>query len=115
MRDEAVAEEALLTREGAVDELVDQHEVAGRQFLAERAAGRDRDEIGDAGALHRVDVGAVVDAGGRELVAAAVTRQEADRQASTWSGDLREQDLVGRRAPRARHRLPARVLKPGRL
>ena len=33
MRDEALAEEALLAREGAVDELVGDHESAGRQFL----------------------------------------------------------------------------------
>ena len=55
------AEEALGAREGAIDELVDEHEGAGREILAQRAAGADRDQVGDAGALERVDVGAVVD------------------------------------------------------
>ena len=34
MRDAAIAEERSLTREGAVDELVDEHESAGLQILA---------------------------------------------------------------------------------
>ena len=67
----------------------------GRQLLLERAAGRHRHEVGHARALQRVDVGAEVDRRRRHLVAAAVARQEADRQ----SVELGEQDLVGGRAP----------------
>ena len=44
--------------------LVDQHEGAGRKLLLERAAGRQRDQVGDACALEHVDIGAVVDVGG---------------------------------------------------
>ena len=66
---------------GAVDELVDQHEGAWRQLLLERAAGRERDEVGDPCPLHHVDIGAVVDVGGREPVSLVVARHEHDRQA----------------------------------
>ena len=97
MRGDAVAEEALLAREGAVDELVDDHELARRQVLAQRSDGRDRDDVGDARALQRVDIGAVVDARRREPVAAPVTRKEAQRQA----GELGEEDVVGGLAPGA--------------
>ena len=76
MGDEAGAEEAFLAREGAVDELVRHHEGAGRQFFLQRAAGRDRDHVGDADALQGVDIGAVVDRGRRLDMAAAVARQE---------------------------------------
>ena len=80
VRDAALAEERALALVGAVDELVDQHKGAGRQFLLERAAGRQRHEIGDAGALERVDIGAVVDIGGRQTMALVVARQKHDRQ-----------------------------------
>ncbi len=61
--DQPLTEKALLAREGAVNELVDHHEVTGRQVLAQRAAGRERQDIGDAGALQGIDVGPVVDRG----------------------------------------------------
>ena len=76
----------LLAREGAVDELVDQHEQrpAYSSSLNE-PTGRDRDDVGDAGALQRVDIGAVVDVGRRKAMAAPVARQE-DAPASPPSG-----------------------------
>src|SRR3546814_4456958 len=55
--DHAGAEERLLSREGAVDELVDDDEGAGREILAQRADGAERHDLGDAGALQGVDVG----------------------------------------------------------
>src|SRR6516225_8016713 len=39
------AEERLLSSESAVDELVNKHECAGWQLLAERAASRNRNEV----------------------------------------------------------------------
>jgi len=45
--------------------MVDQHEGAGRKLLLERTAGRQRHQIGHARAFEHVDVGAVVDVGGR--------------------------------------------------
>ena len=93
-----VAEERALAPVGAVDELIDQHEGAGRQFLLERAAGRQRDEVGDAGALEHVDIGAVVDVGRRQPMPLVVARQEHDRQA----GDLADAQRRRRLAPGAR-------------
>ena len=107
VRDQALAEERALALVGAVDELVDQHEGAGRQLLLERAAGRERDQIGDAGALEHVDIGAVVDVGGRQPVALVVARQEHDRQA----GDLADAQGPGRLAPGAFDALLAHVLQ----
>ena len=107
MRDAALAEERALALVGAVDELVDQHEGAGRQFLLERAAGRERDEIGDAGALEHVDIGAVVDVGRRQPVALVVAREEHHRQA----GDLADAQRRRRLAPRALDALLAHVLQ----
>ena len=66
MRDAAVAEEGGLPAEGAIDELVDENEKPRLELRLERTAGRDGNEVGDAGAFHRVDIGAVVDAGRRE-------------------------------------------------
>ena len=76
MRHETAAEETFLARMRAVDELVGDDEGAGRQFLAERAAGGNRNHIGHACALQRIDIGAVVDRGRRMDMAAAVAWQE---------------------------------------
>ena len=81
VRDAALAEERALAPVGAVDELIDQHEGAGRQFLLERSARRERDEVGHAGAFEHVDIGAVVDVGWGQPVALVVARQKHDRQA----------------------------------
>jgi hypothetical protein len=88
MRDAAGAEEALLAREGAVDELVDDDEVPRRQLLAQRADGGEREDLGAARALQRVDVGAVVQLEGGTRVAAAVARQE-DHTASARAATAR--------------------------
>src|SRR5260370_42703030 len=94
MRDEAGAEEALVAREGAVDELVDEHEGAGRQIRLQAADGGERDEVGDAGALQRIDVGAVIDLRRRHAMTAAVARQEDDARAR----ERAETELVRRLA-----------------
>jgi 5'-methylthioadenosine phosphorylase len=74
----------------------DHDEGPGRHVLPERAAGRQRDEVGDAGALQHVDISAVVDVGGRQAVALVVARQEDDRQAA---------DLADARAQTRAHRV----------
>src|SRR5205823_11568776 len=107
VRDEPRPEEALLARMGAVDELIDDDERAGRKLLLERATGGNRNYIGNAGALQGIDVGAVVDGGGRLHVTAAMTRQEHH----LYAGKPSEQQFVRRRAPRALDALPARVLE----
>ncbi len=97
VRDAALAEERALPPVRAVDELVDQHEGAGRQLLLERAAGGERDQVGHAGALEHVDVGAVIDVGGREPMPLVVARQEHDRQTRDLADAQRRRGL----APRA--------------
>src|SRR5262249_56923534 len=72
VREETGAKELALALVGAIDELVDEDEGAGRQLLPERAAGGERDEIGHTCALERIDVGAVVDVGGGEPMPAVV-------------------------------------------
>jgi len=83
--------------EGAVDELIDQHKGSWRQLLFERAAGRERDEVGDPCPLHHVDIGAVVDVARRESVTLVVTRQEYDGKPIDVADPKRRRRL----APRA--------------
>ena len=105
MRDAAIAEEGGFTPEGAIDELVDEDEEAGIEFRLERAAGGDGDEIGDAGLFQRIDIGAVIDAGRREPVAASVAGQEHH----LGRADLAEAQRVRRLAPRRRDVLFAQI------
>ena len=60
MRDDPLAEEALLPSETAIDKLIDDDEVSGRQFRREAANGGQRQHIGHTGAFQCVDVGAVI-------------------------------------------------------
>ena len=91
MRDTAFAEEGGFPPGGAVDELIDHHEGAGRQIFPERAAGRQGNEIGDPGAFQHVDVGAVVDVGRREPVACAVARHEHNGESGNGAAAERAQ------------------------
>ena len=88
------AEEAFLARERAVDELIGDDEGARRQFLLERPTSRKRDDLGDAGALQAIDVGAEVKLAGRDAVAAAVARQEHHLLAPPLRGQFAHQKLV---------------------
>ena len=107
MRGDTLAEEALLARECAIDELIDDDELAGCEVLPERPDRGDRHDIGHARPLHRVDVGAVVDVRRRQPVAAAVTRKEAKLQPA----ELGEEDVVRRFAPGALDAQPLGVLE----
>ena len=91
-----------------VDELVDQHERAGAQLRLERAASRKRDQIGHAGALENVDIGAVVDVAWRQPVALVVAREKDDRQPADLAGQQRARRL----APRACDALGLRIGQP---
>jgi len=108
MRDATRSEKALFAGKGAVDELVDQHEIAGREILAQAADRRQRDDVGHAAALQRVDIGAEIDAGRRQGVAAPVSRQEYDR----LPAESAKAELVGGLAERARHPPPRDVGEP---
>ena len=111
MRNEAGTKEALFAREGAVDELVGDDELAGRQFLFQRTAGRHRNHVGHANAFQGVDIGAVVDRGRRLDMAAAMAGQE--HQVGALVGA--EQQRVGRLAPGRLDPLPARLFEAGNV
>ena len=109
--DAAPGEEGLRAGEGAVHELVDEHEAAGREVFSQRAAGGDRDQVGDTGAFQGVDVGAVVDLTRWNPVSSAVAGQE-DILHTT---EVAAKQLVRGGSKRRVHRLPARVFQPVEL
>ena len=76
VRHASPTEEGVGTMARAIDELVDDDEVTGRDVLAHRADGGDRDDVRDAQGLHAPDVRAVIDLGRRPAMATSVTRQE---------------------------------------
>lgn len=67
---------------GAVDELIEDHEITGMDVGAKGARRAGRHDAFDAGLTHRPEVGPEVDDVGRELVVAAVTGKERDRAAA---------------------------------
>ena len=111
--DDAVAEEARRAPVRAVDELVDEHDVAGRDAALERADGRDREHALGAELLERVDVRAVVDLRRQEAVPAAVARQE-EQRARRRGGPRRRAPTARRRASRRRARARPRGLRARR-
>ena len=80
----------------AVEELVGQHEVQRLEFLAERADGAEREDILDTELFESVDVGAKIEIGGHDAVAAAMPGQEGHFP----SGDAPNHVRVGRCSPR---------------
>ena len=101
-------EEGLVARDGAVDELIHEHEIARRAVLAERPAGRDRDHVGDTKPFERVDIGAVGHGRGGMDMAAPVAGQKGHRHTLERAGE----DRVGWRAPRGFDLLPRGPLQP---
>jgi hypothetical protein len=106
--DATFAEKRALPAEGAIDELIDQHESAGRQFRLVRAASGERDEVGHAGALEHVDIGAVVDVGRRKPMPLVMARQKHHRCAR----DLADAQRCRRLAPRAPDRPLPHLFEP---
>ncbi len=90
MDDHSGAEEALFTREGAVDELVDDHELTRRQILAQGPDRRNGDNVGAAGALERIHIGARIDVRRRQSMSASV----AGKKDKVHSADPTGQQLV---------------------
>ncbi len=80
--------------EGAVDELVGNDEVGGLVLFLERADGGDGEDALDAELFEGVNVGAEVELGGQDAMAAAVAREKSDLAAL----ELAEDEGVGRRA-----------------
>src|SRR6516165_10957877 len=108
MRDAAPAEEALLPGKGAVDELIDDDKVAGLKILAQTADGGERNDVCDAAALERVDIGAIIDFGGRQHVAAPMARDEYDGLAVQRA----ETEFIGSPAEWAFNRPPLDLIEP---
>ncbi len=111
MGDEARTEKALFAREGAIDELVGDDELARRQLLLQRTACGDGDQVRDARALQDVDIGAVVDRTRRVDVAAAMARQEDEVGALVAA----EQQRIGWLAPGRFEPLPMRLFEAGNV
>ena len=101
-------EKGFLARKGAIDELVDGHEIARRILLLQRTAGRDRQHVRAARRLQRGDVGAVGHLGRCQPVTLAMARQEDEFDLA----DPPAHQRVRRSAPDGVHRLLAPVLKP---
>ncbi len=78
VRDDAFAEESVDALAGAIDELVGDDELQRLVFFLERADGRDRENALDAELFEAVNVGAEVQFGGQNAVAASVAGQEGD-------------------------------------
>jgi hypothetical protein len=76
--DDAFAEEGGDAMEGAIDELVGDDEVSGLVLFLERADGGDGEDALDAELFEGVDVGAEVELGGQDAMAAAVAGKEGD-------------------------------------
>ena len=91
MADDAFAEESGDAMKGAVDELIGHDEVGGLVLFLERADGGDGEDALDAELLEGVDVGAEVQFGGKDAMAAAVAREEGDLAAF----ELAENEGVG--------------------
>ena len=87
MAHDAVAEEGGDAVEGAVDELVGNDEVGGLVLFLERADGGDGEDALDAELLERVDVGAEVELGGKDAMAAAVAGEKGDLAALELAED----------------------------
>src|SRR6185437_346815 len=94
--DDAVAEESGNAVMGAVDELVWYHEIGGLVLFLERAHGGNGKDALHAQLLEGVDIGAEVQLGGQNAVAAAMARQK--RHFAAF--ELAEHEWVGRVAKR---------------
>src|SRR6185295_18641111 len=82
------AEEGVLAVAGAVVELVGDEDVRRPVLQLQRAYGRDGDELLDSQHLEAVDVGAVVDLGGQQAMAAAVAGQKGHGAAFQLAEDI---------------------------
>ena len=76
--DDAIAEEGGFATLGAVEELIGNEEFTGAQIFLEGADGADRDDALDAEKLHGVDIGAEIEFGGENAMAATVTGKKGD-------------------------------------
>ena len=84
---DAVAEERVVfAAAGAVEELVGEDDVAGLIGVAETSDGGDADDPADVEGAEGPEIGAVIEFGGEEPVAAAVAWEEADAAVGEGAG-----------------------------
>ncbi len=76
MGDEAGAKEGFFAVHRSVDELIDDDEITGRHFLAETATGGHRNDLRNPCPFQRVNIGAVVNVGGGQAMAAPMAGQK---------------------------------------
>jgi hypothetical protein len=96
----------------SIDELIDNDKSAGRQFLLEGAVGRQRNQVVDPGPLKHIDIGAVVDIGGRQPVTFVVPRQKNDLQAGVGAAAQRRRRLAPLAiSPRRGHLQARQIIK----
>jgi hypothetical protein len=110
---QAVAEEGVDAVAGAVEELVGDDDVGRLVVDLQRADGGDRDQLLDSQRLEAVDVGAVVELGRRQPVAASVARQEGDRAPVQLADDVGVRRLAERRRdpPLLAHHQPLHLVE----
>jgi hypothetical protein len=95
VRDDAASEKCMIAGLfGAVEKLVDEHDVARLVFFLQRADGADADDPRDAEFFHRPDIRAMVQFARQNFVAAPVSRQENDFAPGNFSGEK----IIRRRA-----------------
>src|ERR1035437_1708895 len=102
------AKKTLLPGKGSINELVHNHEHAWPQILAQGTDRTDGDQVGHAGALQDINVGPVVDLGGRDPVPASMARQKYYR----LPVQLTKQEFVRGFAKRRNHTLPMLPTQP---
>ncbi len=86
--DQAFAEEGGDAAAGAVEELVGDDEIERAVLFLERADGAEGEDALDAERFHAVDIGAEVQFGGRDAMAASVAREEGDVAAGEFADDV---------------------------
>lgn len=96
VRDHFFVEECGNPSSSAVEELVWQHEVQRLEFLAEGADSAEREDILDTELFESMDVGAKIEIGGHDAVAATMPGQEGHLP----SGDAPNHVRVGGCSPR---------------
>ena len=84
---QTVAEEGTPAVARQVEDLVGDDQVTGDVIVAQAAAGGDSDQALNAQRLEGVDVGAVVDLGGRDMVTDAMPGEEGNLNAIQRAGD----------------------------
>ena len=108
MRDTAGAEERFFARKTTVNELVHNDEMAGRQIFSQGPHGGKGDDFRTANPLQRINIGAVIQRGGRDGVAAPMAGQKGAGHAIKPPS----QDFIRRITPRRAKLYPAAIFQP---